>query len=333
MQPYMAQRKRFMTDIKYAVVITTHNREQLLRECVEHVQHQTIPPDKIIIVNNASTDGTGRYLKTLSEQYKTIDVIDLLVNTGGAGGFAVGIERAAETAAAWVLVIDDDAIIAIDYMEQIFAAAQQNAMYQAFAGAVTVNGQIDTCHRRNLTGIGLLSKNCKEEVYEQSCFACDIASFCGMVVDLSLVRQIGLPHAEYFIWYDDTEYSLRIHNYSRFLVVPQAVLTHKITQLEKTHPRRYDWKEYYAIRNRLLMVQEHGTILDRAVNFFNLFVHVIFRNWLFGVIKRDNYDWAYERGLVRKALRDVHKVHRKETVLEKIAERPKGEGITNVYFK
>lgn len=322
-----------MADIKYAVVITTHNREQLLRECVEHVQHQTIPPDKIIIVNNASTDGTGRYLKTLSEQYKTIDVIDLLVNTGGAGGFAVGIERAAETAAAWVLVIDDDAIIAIDYMEQIFVAAQQNAMYQAFAGAVTVNGQIDTCHRRNLTGIGLLSKNCKEEVYEQSYFACDIASFCGMVVDLSLVRQIGLPHAEYFIWYDDTEYSLRIHNYSRFLVVPQAVLTHKITQLEKTHPRRYDWKEYYAIRNRLLMVQEHGTVLDRAVNFVNLFVHVIFRNWLFSVIKRDNYDWAYERGLVRDALRDVHKVHRKETVLEKIAERPKGEGITNAYFK
>lgn len=322
-----------MTDIKYAVVITTHNREQLLRECVEHVQHQTIPPDKIIVVNNASTDGTGRYLKTLSEQYKTIDVIDLLVNTGGAGGFAVGIERAAETAAAWVLVIDDDAIIAIDYMEQIFAAAQQNARYQAFAGAVTVNGQIDTCHRRNLTGIGLLSKNCKEEVYEQSCFACDIASFCGMVVDLSLVRQIGLPHAEYFIWYDDTEYSLRIHNYSRFLVVPQAVLTHKITQLEKTHPRRYDWKEYYAIRNRLLMVQEHGTVLDRAVNFVNLFVHVIFRNWLFGVIKRDNYDWAYERGLVRDALRDVHKMRKKEIVLEKIAERPKGEEITNAYFK
>lgn len=333
MQPYMAQRKRFMTDIKYAVVITTHNREQLLRECVEHVQHQTIPPDKIIIVNNASTDGTGHYLKTLSEQYKTIDVIDLLVNTGGAGGFAVGIERAAETAAAWVLVIDDDAIIAIDYMEQIFVAAQQNAMYQAFAGAVTVNGQIDTCHRRNLIGIGLLSKNCKEEVYEQSCFACDIASFCGMVVDLSLVRQIGLPHAEYFIWYDDTEYSLRIHNYSRFLVVPQAVLIHKITQLEKTHPRRYDWKEYYAIRNRLLMVQEHGTVLDRVVNFVNLFVHVIFRNWLFSVIKRDNYDWAYERGLVRDALRDVHKMRRKENVLEKIAERPKGEGITNAYFK
>lgn len=322
-----------MTDIKYAVVITTHNREQLLRECVEHVQHQTIPPDKIIIVNNASTDGTGHYLKTLSEQYKTIDVIDLLVNTGGAGGFAVGIERAAETAAAWVLVIDDDAIIAIDYMEQIFAAAQQNARYQAFAGAVTVNGQIDTCHRRNLTGIGLLSKNCKEEVYEQSYFACDIASFCGMVVDLFLVRQIGLPHAEYFIWYDDTEYSLRIHNYSRFLVVPQAVLTHKITQLEKTHPRRYDWKEYYAIRNRLLMVQEHGTVLDRAVNFVNLFVHVIFRNWLFSVIKRDNYDWAYERGLVRDALRDVHKMRKKEIVLEKIAERPKGEGITNAYFK
>lgn len=322
-----------MTDIKYVAVITTHNREQLLRECVEHVQHQTIPPDKIIIVNNASTDGTGYYLKALSEQCRTIDVIDLLENTGGAGGFAVGIERAAQTAAAWVLVIDDDAIIARDYMEQIFAAARQNPTQQAFAGAVMVNGQIDLCHRRNLTRIGLMSKNCKEEAYAQPCFACDIASFCGMVVDLSLVRQIGLPHAEYFIWYDDTEYSLRIHNYSRFLVVPQAVLAHKITQLEKTHPRRYDWKEYYAVRNRLLMVREHGTILDRIVNFANLFLHVIFRNWLFGVIKRDGYDWAYERQLVKKALQDVHKTQRERINLENMSERLKGEGITNAYFK
>lgn len=322
-----------MTDIKYAVVITTHNREQLLRECVEHVQHQTIPPDNIIVVNNASTDGTGHYLKALSEQCKTIDVIDLLENTGGAGGFAVGIERAAQTAATWVLVIDDDAVIALDYMEQIFATAQQNSTQQAFAGSVMVNGQIDTCHRRNLTRIGLMSKNCKAEAYAQPCFACDIASFCGMVVNLSLVRQIGLPHAEYFIWYDDTEYSLRIHHYSRFLVVPQAVLTHKITQLEKTHPRRYDWKEYYAVRNRLLMVREHGTILDRAVNFANLFVHVIFRNWLFGVIKRDGYNWAYERQIVYKALQDVYKMRRKEIILEKMPEEAGGEGITNAYFK
>lgn len=322
-----------MTDIKYAVVITTHNREQLLRECVEHVQYQTIPPDNIIIVNNASTDATGHYLKALSEQCKAIDVIDLLENTGGAGGFAVGIERAAQTAATWVLIIDDDAVIALDYMEQIFATAQQNPTQQAFAGAVMVNGQIDTCHRRNLTRIGLMSKNCKVEAYAQPCFACDIASFCGMVVDLSLVRQIGLPHAEYFIWYDDTEYSLRIHHYSRFLVVPQAVLTHKITQLEKTHPRRYDWKEYYAVRNRLLMVREHGTILDRAVNFANLFVHVIFRNWLFSVIKRDGYHWAYERRIVQKALQDVYKMRRKETILEKMPEEARGEGITNAYFK
>ncbi|MFG6367357.1 MAG: glycosyltransferase [Lachnospiraceae bacterium] len=322
-----------MTDIKYAVVITTYNREELLRECVDHVQHQTIPPDSIIIVNNASTDGTELYLKTLSEQDKTVNIINLLENTGGAGGFAVGIERAAKTATTWMLAIDDDAVIAIDYMEKIFAVAQQNPTYRAFAGAVTVNGKIDTCHRRKLTGIGLMSKNCKEQAYTQPCFTCDIASFCGMVVDLSLVRQIGLPHAEYFIWYDDTEYSLRIHRHSCFLVVPQAVLLHKIAQMEKSRPRRYDWKEYYAVRNRLLMVREHGTILDRAVNFANLFVHVIFRNWLFGVVKRDGYDWAYERRLVREALRDVHKVYRKAATLEKLPEGTKGEGITNAYFK
>jgi len=294
-----------MIDTKYVVVIVTYNRYQLLQECVNSVKNQTIIPNSIIIVNNASTDDTFNYLENLKRENQQFDIIHLSNNIGGAGGFARGIECALQKNVDCVLIIDDDAIIARDYMEQILRLRHQYPQYKAFAGKIITNEKIDTSHRRNLQKIGLLSKNCIEQDYKQPYFVCDIASFCGMVLDIMLVRQIGLPHAEYFIWFDDTEYSLRIHQYSKFLVVTAAELNHKTKSTTAIQPRRYDWKDFYAIRNRLLMVREHGDIIDRVVNFISLFIHVIFRNWLFSLINKDNYNWKYERRLVREAIQSV----------------------------
>ena len=127
-----------------------------------------------------------------------------------------------------------------------------------------------------------------------------------MLIDKKIIKQIGIPHEKYFIWNDDVEYSLRIHQYSRFLVIPDAVLNHR-TRLNESakHPRRYEWKDYYAIRNRVWMLMEHGSPLDRIVNFADLFLRVVFRNWLFSILRINGYNWKYEKDMVKKALKDV----------------------------
>lgn len=306
-----------MINISYAVVIVTYNREQLLWECVDCVENQTTAPNSIIIVNNASTDGTLNYLEKLKRKSDTFDIINLPQNIGGAGGFAKGMERALLKDVDCVLIIDDDAMIEKHYMQHILQMRLENPQYKAFAGTVKTDGKIDTFHRRNLQKIGLMSQNCKEQEYGKPFFTCDIASFCGMVVDIDLVRQIGLPRAEYFIWYDDTEYSLRIRQHSQILVVTTAELNHKTLQISIACPRRYDWKDYFAVRNRLLMVKEHGNLIDKAVNFADLFIHVIFRNWLFGMIKRDGYSWKYERRLVAEAIRNARSKELKNVIIRR----------------
>lgn len=295
-----------MVHARYAVVIVTYNREKLLRECVRQVIDQTSPADRIIIVNNASTDGTNDYLEQLSDQEIRCQIITCPENIGGAGGFARGIAQAVKCDVDCVLLIDDDAILSPDYMEKLLAARRADPKYKAFAGAVKANGRIDTCHRKNISRIGLLMRECPESAYQSACFPCDIASFCGMLVDGELLMQIGLPHAEYFIWHDDAEYSLRIRRYSRFLIVPDAVLDHRTAiNKEKIYPRRYTWRDYYAIRNRIYMLKEHGNLLDKIVNYTNLFIHVIFRNWWFGLIRMAQYNWKYEKNMVRKAIKDA----------------------------
>lgn len=296
--------------VKYAAVIVTYNRLELLKECLDNVEHQSIPAEKIIVVDNASTDGTAQYLCIRKSHNSRYNIITCTENAGGAGGFEKGIAVSLNAGVDCVLVIDDDAMIENRYMEKILVAREQHPGYSAFAGAVMTDGKTDTVHRRNVVRPGLRLKNCPEELYTdrnpERYFICDIASFCGMVVDIRIVKKVGLPDAGYFIWFDDTEYSLRINRFTKFLVVPEAILDHKTnTSCSKYPHRRYDWREYYGIRNRILTVKKHGNVLDRVVNGADMFCNFVLRNRLFGMLKMDGYDWAYENSLVRKAIRDA----------------------------
>ncbi len=79
-------------------------------------------------------------------------------------------------------------MLCADYMALLLEQKDRNPQYGAFAGCVLVNGKIDTHHRKNFSKIGMLFKNCEEALYEGGCFACDTASFCGMLVDKIIIN-------------------------------------------------------------------------------------------------------------------------------------------------
>ena len=95
--------------MKTAVVIVTHNRIELLKECLGCVDSQEIPFSRVIVVNNSSTDGTKEYLDSISD--KRYCIIHSEENLGGAGGFYVALKEAQKEEFDWVLIIDDDAMI------------------------------------------------------------------------------------------------------------------------------------------------------------------------------------------------------------------------------
>jgi len=65
-------------------VIVTYNRKELLRECLKAVLAQTRPPEHVLVVDNASTDGTPEMLQ---EEFPQVEVLCLPENQGSAGGF------------------------------------------------------------------------------------------------------------------------------------------------------------------------------------------------------------------------------------------------------
>src|SRR3954447_10197137 len=70
-------------------IVVTFNRRELLAECLQALLEQTLAPDEIIVVDNASSDGTAEMVR---ERFPQARLEAPTENIGGAGGFHHGLE-------------------------------------------------------------------------------------------------------------------------------------------------------------------------------------------------------------------------------------------------
>lgn len=265
---------------KFIVIIVTCNRIQLLKECVECVLKQKTMPEKIIIINNNSTDGSKEYLEEEFSSNSLFIIANEKKNIGGAGGFSKGVELALKEQGDWLLLIDDDAMLSSDYLYQTAKAIDKKPQYKAFSGVVKVKNRIDITHRRRKMKKKRLSfQDIPEKEYRKEYFCLDAASFCGLVISKEIVQKIGLPEEAYFIWNDDLEYSLRIRKYTKILNVNQAILNHKTNLYSQRKSKKYLWKDYYGFRNFYYTCRKHGYKIDCIYSYLKERMRLIY--WRF----------------------------------------------------
>ena len=245
-----------------SAVVVTYNRIELLKECLTSYINQTRLPDKIIVVDNASTDGTREYLDTWkndNDEKTKIHVIHLSENKGGSGGFHEGLKTALELNSDWVCVADDDAILAEDVFEKAEKHIMQlpsDATVSAICTKVITDGCVSLFHRTNrrILSTKILPEPISEETYEQEFFECDSASYVGAILNCETLKEVGITEKNYFIWNDDAEHFWRLSKAGKIICYTDMMIDHKVNQPD------YDclsWKTYYGYRNYILMVKKH----------------------------------------------------------------------------
>ena len=234
--------------MKYGVVIVTYNRLELLKECIENCIRQTIPFEKIIIVNNCSTDGTDEYLQQYKADMRFV-ISEQTENLGGAGGFRVGLELAGKEDLDWVLIIDDDAMIAEDYIQKCDRVIRRYPNVVACSGTVYTDGKIQTIHRRVIANRTLyLEKNVPLSAYERKCFRYDLATFCGLMVRADILANVNAAHLNHKT------------------VLPSGE--------QKGFFMRMGWRTYYGHRNRLDAVKTHCSKVTQLVIYAEFMVFI-----------------------------------------------------------
>ena len=108
---------------KVIAVIVTYNRIKLLKECLNAVLSQTYKVHKIVLIDNASTDGTADlFIKGGEYDKDVIDYRRMETNLGGAGGFYEGIKICRDMECDYVWIMDDDTIPYTDCLEKLMSA-------------------------------------------------------------------------------------------------------------------------------------------------------------------------------------------------------------------
>lgn len=208
---------------KVTAVIVTFNRKELLKESIEALLNQNYKNFDVIVVDNASTDGTYDYIKDIIEINDGVRYVNTGANLGGAGGFNYGIREAYNNKCDFIWVMDDDCIVHNDTLEKLIEADENlNGEYGFLASKVLwKDGNICQMNVPRQT----LTKNIQKFNVNQQPVV--MASFVSLFIKSDIVKELGLPIKDFFIWTDDWEYTRRISRKHKCYLINDSVVTHK----------------------------------------------------------------------------------------------------------
>jgi rhamnopyranosyl-N-acetylglucosaminyl-diphospho-decaprenol beta-1,3/1,4-galactofuranosyltransferase len=212
---------------RVCALVLTYNRKELLAECLGALLGQTTPPAAIVVFDNASSDGTGDFLRDrglLDDDRVRLHRVE--ENLGSAGGYAAGIRIGREVDADWLWLMDDDAEPRPDGLERLLAAgpARDPSTVALCPAVLGPDGELDVLHRGR---IGRLMRALDAGDYRPGAWpALDYASYIGLLARTDAVRATDPPRPEH-LWSDDLEYSVRLGQQGALRLVPESAILHK----------------------------------------------------------------------------------------------------------
>lgn len=257
-----------------AAVIVTHNRRALLEQCLQRVAAQTRLPDTILVIDNASDDGTRSMLAT----HEGVDVLDLGENLGGAGGFHAGLRAAVERGHTWCWLMDDDTLPERDALEALLSAARTAPRADGAAAPLVLASRVEwtdgTLHPMNRPWPKTdVPASQMVDAARLGLMPLRAASFVSVLIHRNAVICHGLPHAEYFIYNDDLEYTARILRRGTGYWVPASLTIHATGFPRMPHEAGGE-RFFYDVRNRIFVLR--GDSWSRAEK--GLLLHQVLAN-------------------------------------------------------
>ena len=193
-----------------AAVVVTFNRRDKLPTTIAAIRSQSYPVEAIYVVDNASTDGTGALL-SLYENDPDIQILRMAENLGGAGGFTIGMEQAHAGGQDFVWVMDDDCYPTPECLARLVAGYRT-------ARRMLPHDVPWACSLVTVPDGGLCNMNNPVTHWDwprlmvrgHNVALVTEATFVSLLVPTHLITAFGLPLSEYFIWFDDKEFTLRL---------------------------------------------------------------------------------------------------------------------------
>ena len=279
--------------MKVSVVTPNYNREKFLKTFLESLNNDSEYIGEVIIIDNASSDGSVEYLKSNSFNFPLV-IIENEENLGFAPAVNQGIEKAQYE---YIFSINNDTEIKrgsikaladlLSFDNQIFSVQAKMLQYDNKRLIDDVGDEYNLLAWTKKTG----------ENHDTSEYAevKEIFSACAgaAMYKKSLLMEMGMFDANFFAYMEDVDLAIRsrIHGYKNMLC-PDAVVYHIGSA---TSGSRYnEFKVRLAARNNVWVVYKNLPIPMKILNFIFLFLGFLIK-YIFFV--RKGFGSTYLDGL------------------------------------
>ena len=238
--------------MKILAAIVTHNRCRLLERCIEHVLAQTRPPDRLLVINNASTDGTIDMLEK-----KQVDLITQ-PNVGSAGGWKRAMQAAVDDQWDAVWLMDDDGYPARDALQQLeLRLTPEIACISSIVVREDEPGRFvfpfPVLDREGLPVVVARARKFKR-LDELERVAADKAYpfahlFNGALIPTDVIRRIGDVNSDFFLMGDEVDYFMRMRAIGLVLSHLGARHLHPDVSKRRLDPAKF----YYYVKNSIIL--------------------------------------------------------------------------------
>lgn len=273
------------------VIVLCYNGIDLTRDCLRSLRGVDWPAVDVLVVDNQSQDNTPAIVRA---EFPEVQVLETGANLGYAEGNNAGLRHALDHGYDYALLLNNDTEVAPDFLRVLVHACEADSQIGVAGPKVryfepkdviySAGGRIDW-QRGNSEMIGLNAPDRGQ--FDAPCEV-DFVSGCALLARCAAIREAGLLDGRFGMYYEETEWCVRIHRRGwKVVVAPASVIWHKIEPQRQFESPRI---AYYMTRNRLLFLR-----LTRApaVAWLNAALAQDGRTWLSYTLKPK---WRHKQG-------------------------------------
>ncbi len=264
---------------KLILLVLTYNRFNKLKLLMNSLAIQSRHDFELLVIDNYSNDATQNFFSNPNNYsfpfkihyYRTEE------NRGASNGYSFGFRKAQELGFDWLYVGDDDAYYEKDVIQNFYLSISKFKTLKVLCGSVyDMNNKLQLPHRRNykLSIKGLVENFVPEDKYKLESIDIKLFSFVGLFLNSKVISSVGLPNEKYYIWWDDTEYSIRVSKEYKIKLVPKIKFIH-----DSEIQNGISWKQYYGFRNRLYTIRKFFpwwvTFVEEIKHIFKIVIFLV----------------------------------------------------------
>lgn len=252
-----------------SIITINYKQAQVTNELLASLQKVDWPNVEIIVVDN----GYDPSAETESiDYYNNLKIIRSKKNLGFAGGNNLGICHAKGD---YILLLNNDTVVKSDVINHMVELLESNPLIGAVSPLIKYWDNPSYIQYAGFTPMHKVTQRIKAIAHKQQDIGqynrpqrTNFAHGCAVMIPKKIIREVGLMQEDYFLYYEEHDWSQRIKNASyQIYLQPKSVVLHKESI---STGKGSTLKTYFLNRNRIKFMQRHSKGFDKVLSYLYL---------------------------------------------------------------